>query len=198
MTNLRRKELYDFLKKEGANCNYCELSKTRTNTVWGEGDEQSDILFLGQCPGEEEDKLGRPFVGKSGKLLRTTLIEVGFDLEKCYIMNCIMCNPPKNRNPSLNEIESCHKWFKLKIKYYNPKLVVAIGKFSLSKLLNKPLEEIKIGKEVCKILFCDYAHYVIPIFHPSFILRTNKKEEFQNQIKFIYDKAIQLKLKGIS
>jgi len=156
------------LEKICKNCTLCDLSKTRTNVVFGEGNPNADIMFIGEGPGEMEDKTGRPFVGRAGKLL-TKIIENVLKLsrEDVYIANIVKCRPPNNRVPTIEEAESCKPYLLKQIEIVNPKILVCLGKTAFMYLMNENLPISKVRGQI----FEYKGRKVIPTYHPSFLLR---------------------------
>ena len=165
------------LKNIVLNCNLCNLSKTRTNIVFGEGNPHSKIFFIGEAPGRDEDLQGKPFVGRSGQLL-TKMIEnvLNIKREEVYITNIVKCRPPQNRDPEIEEIESCKPYLLKQIDIIKPKIIVTLGRIAFKYLLN---EEIPITKARGNIYNFNGIK-VIPTYHPSYLLRnpSKKKEAF--------------------
>ncbi len=162
------------LKKEILAFEGCALKKTAISTVFGYGNENSDILFLGEGPGAEEDKEGKPFVGKSGKLLTLALQSIGLLREDIFITNTVFWRPPGNRAPTSQEMQACEPFVEKIIELVNPKVVVALGstpyKF-LSKELNPRITKDR-GK-LKKALFNSGKEFnYIPTFHPAYLLRS--------------------------
>ncbi len=121
------------LDREISLCQDCELAKTRNTVVPGEGTENAEIMFIGEAPGFYEDKQGRPFVGSAGKFLDELLQSINLDRTKVYICNVIKCRPPSNRDPLPQEVESCRKWLDRQIETISPKVIVTLGRHSMSK-----------------------------------------------------------------
>lgn len=113
-------------------CTACDLCQGRTQAVPGEGPENAQIMFVGEGPGFNEDKLGRPFVGQAGKFLESLLASIGLTREDVYIANVVKCRPPNNRDPLPNEVDSCRPYLLKQIELINPALIVTLGRFSLS------------------------------------------------------------------
>ncbi|MDD4203228.1 MAG: uracil-DNA glycosylase [Candidatus Omnitrophica bacterium] len=156
------------MKKEVVTCQKCSLCKTRTNVVFGEGSEKAELVFVGEAPGEDEDIMARPFVGKAGQLL-TQIIEKGMKLkrEDVYICNVLKCRPPQNRNPLPDEIDKCEKYLLQQLKIIKPKVICTLGKFASQTLLKSetPISKLR-GK------FYDYHGIsLMPTFHPAYLLR---------------------------
>jgi len=167
------------LKKICENCTLCDLSKTRTNVVFGEGSPNADIMFIGEGPGEMEDKSGRPFVGRAGKLL-TKMIENVLKLPRneVYIANIVKCRPPNNRVPSIEEAEACKPYLLKQIEIINPKILVCLGKTAFMYLLNDNTPISRVRGQIFEFK----GKKVIPTYHPSFLLRnpSAKKEAYQD------------------
>lgn len=121
-------DLYD----EIALCQQCEIAKLRTNVVPGEGAEDADIMFIGEAPGFHEDRQGRPFIGAAGKFLDELLTSIGLDRQTIYIANVIKCRPSSNRDPLPAEIDNCHGWLDRQMEIIKPKMIVTLGRFSMS------------------------------------------------------------------
>ena len=125
------------LNGEIARCQRCEIAKTRTNAVPGEGAEDADILFIGEGPGWHEDQQGRPFVGPAGKYLDDLLASINLNRSQVYIANVIKCRPPGNRDPLPTEINNCNQWLDRQIEMIRPKIIVTMAKFFPGKTISK-------------------------------------------------------------
>jgi DNA polymerase len=123
------------VKQDVIKCTKCELSKTRTNSVPGKGDFKSDVIFVGEAPGKNEDKNGEPFIGVAGKKLSAALEGAGVSRDKVYITNIVKCRPPKNRVPKTNERETCQDYLKQEIAIIKPKLICILGNTAFNSLL---------------------------------------------------------------
>lgn len=156
------------LKGKVATCQLCRLCESRTQTVFGFGDEKANWLFIGEAPGENEDKLGEPFVGAAGKLLDNILQALQINRhENVYIANVIKCRPPGNRNPMPNEIEKCEPYLKKQIDLIQPKILIALGRFAAQTLLktDKKIGSLRLQKH-------DYQNIpVVVTYHPAYLLR---------------------------
>ncbi len=175
------------LKEEILAFEGCALKKTAISTVFGYGNENSNILFLGEGPGAEEDKEGKPFVGKSGKLLTLALQSIGLNREDIFITNTVFWRPPGNRAPTNQEMQACEPFVEKIIELVNPKVIVALGstpyKF-LSKELNPRITKDR-GK-LKKALFKSGKEFnYIPTFHPAYLLRSplQKRAVWEDMIK---------------
>ncbi len=120
------------LYQEIALCHKCEIAKSRTHVVPGEGAENADILFIGEAPGWNEDQQGRPFVGPAGQFLDQLLASIGLRREQAYIANVIKCRPPENRDPLPVEISNCRQWLERQIELICPKMIVTLGRYSMA------------------------------------------------------------------
>ena len=165
------------LKKQALNCHLCELSKSRTHVVFGEGNESAEILFVGEGPGATEDSTGHPFVGRAGEVL-TNMIEkvLLIPRSEVYIANIVKCRPPNNRVPTPTEAHSCLPYLKKQIEIIRPKLVVTLGATAYHYLTGDESRITQIRGTVKK----QNGYKVIPTFHPSYLLRnpSAKKEAF--------------------
>jgi len=124
------------LNNEILKCRNCELAKTRTKVVPGEGNDNADIVFIGEAPGFYEDQQGRPFVGAAGKFLDELLESIDLDRTKVYICNIIKCRPPGNRDPLPQEIEACKKWLDHQLDIISPKAIVTLGRHSMARFFH--------------------------------------------------------------
>lgn len=179
-------ELYD----ECASCEKCELYKTRTNCVFGIGDKNADILFVGEAPGEKEDLSGTPFVGRAGQLLDKFLFAVDIPRESVYIANILKCRPPKNRDPKPNEEDACMDYLREQVRLIKPKMIVCLGRISAQRLIDPNYRITKEhGKWVQKGGFLMTA-----VYHPALLLRDpRKKEEMLEDMKAIKSKLDEMK-----
>ena len=169
------------LKTITLSCHLCDLAKTRKNVVFGEGNQNAKLMFIGEGPGESEDGSGRPFVGKAGELL-TAMIEkaVGVPRESVYIANIVKCRPPENRTPTHTEVAACKNYLLKQIELINPDVIVCLGATALNSLLNG---EFAITK-VRGMRYSFGNKTVIPTYHPSYLLRnpSAKKEAYEDML----------------
>jgi len=153
---------------EASTCTRCALAAGRTNVVFGMGDPTSDLMFIGEGPGAEEDKQGLPFVGRSGKLLDQLMLEeLGLTRERVYIANVVKCRPPNNRDPLPEEIDACRPYLEAQLEHIAPKVVVTLGKFAGQLLLQS-----KEG--ITRLRGQSYpfgAAVLVPTVHPAYVLR---------------------------
>jgi len=170
-------KLYE-INKQVMSCKKCPLYKTRNNTVFGEGNLDADIMFIGEGPGANEDLTGRPFVGKAGELL-VKIIENVMKLkrEDVYMANIVKCRPPGNRNPNNIEVSNCINYLHKQITIINPKIIIPLGTVALSTLLPQHRSIVKSrGQNMVLALSKDNIYDVIPTYHPSYLLRGDKAE----------------------
>ncbi len=154
-------------------CTKCSLHKTKTNYVPGEGNISPEIMFVGEGPGETEDKFGRPFIGKAGQLLEKIIDKMGYSRETVFIGNIVKCRPPNNRDPQEDEVKACISFLEAQIKILEPKVIVCLGKVALNNLLNSNYPISKVRGQLFS--FMDIP--VIPTYHPAFILHKKDREE---------------------
>ena len=159
----------DQLRDDALDCTRCPLAhEGRQQVVFGVGDPTSDLLFVGEAPGAEEDKRGEPFVGRSGQLLDRLLAEeLELTRDRCYIANVVKCRPPGNRDPRPDEIETCRPWLEQQIERIQPRVVVTLGKFAGQLLLGSKEGITKLrGRE-----YPFHEGVLIPTVHPAYVLR---------------------------
>lgn len=154
-------------------CHACPLSETRTNCVFGIGNENADLMFIGEAPGESEDLSGIPFVGRAGQLLDKFLYAVDIDRSSVYIANILKCRPPKNRDPLPEEEDACISFLREQVAEIKPKIIVCLGRIAAMRLI-KP--DFKITKEH-GIWFKKGDYLICAVYHPAALLRDPKKKE---------------------
>jgi uracil-DNA glycosylase len=153
-------------------CRQCRLHRGRTHVVFGVGNPQAELMFVGEAPGRDEDLQGEPFVGRAGQLLTRIIEAIGLTRRDVYIANVIKCRPPNNRNPQEEEIARCEPYLVHQIELIKPRLIVALGTFAAQTLLktNLPISQLR-GR------FHDYHGVrVMPTFHPAFLLRNPERK----------------------
>ncbi len=144
-------------------CQQCQLASTRTQVVFGVGNPNAAIMFIGEAPGFYEDKQGEPFVGAAGKLLTELLELAGLFRKDVYIANVIKCRPPDNRNPMPDEIETCKPFLMRQIELINPKVICTLGNFAIRTMLGKQVSITKIRGQHFDI----QGFHVLPMLHPA-------------------------------
>ena len=161
-------ELHELVERVRV-CTLCELSSGRTNAVPGEGKATSGLMFIGEAPGFNEDRQGRPFVGRSGKLLEKLIAKIPQRREHVYITNVIKCRPPENRDPLPHEVESCWPYLEKQIDLINPRVIVTLGRHALMRFF----PEARISRDHGKLLRWR-NRIVFPIYHPAAALRSSQ------------------------
>ena len=170
------------LKQSCTNCQKCKLYTTRQNIVFGVGNENAKIMFIGEGPGGDEDRLGEPFVGKAGQLMNKAFDIVGIKREDVYIANIVKCRPPNNRDPEEDEIIACMDYLRNQVMIIKPKIIVLLGRIALQNILGK---EYKITASRGKWVEKKGIMYM-PTWHPAALLRDEtKKIEFLKDLKII-------------
>ena len=160
------------VREEMGECTRCKLHKGRTNLVFGVGNPRARLMFVGEAPGEDEDKKGEPFVGKAGQLLTKMIEAMGLEREDVYICNTVKCRPPNNRNPEPDELSSCEPFLKGQLAAVKPEAIVTLGKFAAQALLR---DETPISR-----MRGNWREYegipVMPTFHPAYLLRSPQEK----------------------
>jgi uracil-DNA glycosylase len=171
-TAAERRQLLKAVYEEARQCVRCPLHQTRTTVVFGAGNADADLMFIGEAPGANEDRLGLPFVGQAGKLLDKLLAEIGMERGDVFIANTLMCRPPDNRDPHPNEIESCQGYLYRKVELIQPIVICTLGNFS-TKLLRADTTGISRlhGREEVRVLGTR-AVRLYPLYHPAAALYT--------------------------
>jgi uracil-DNA glycosylase family 4 len=172
-------------------CRKCRLCETRKNVVFGVGNREADIMFIGEGPGADEDTQGEPFVGKAGKLMNMAFDMLGVKREEVYIANIVKCRPPNNRNPQDDEAENCLDYLRNQVILVKPKIIVLLGSVALKNVLGK---EYGITASRGKWLERKGILYM-PTWHPAALLRDeNKKIDFWKDLKLVKQKADEMKI----
>lgn len=157
------------LAREAAGCTRCPLAAGRTQVVFGVGDPEADLMFVGEGPGRDEDLQGEPFVGRSGKLLdRLLLEELGLDRRSVYIANVVKCRPPDNRDPRAEEIAACRPYLDSQLSLIDPRVVVTLGNFATKLLLDTDLGITKLRGRAYEV----GPRRLVPTYHPAAALRS--------------------------
>jgi uracil-DNA glycosylase len=179
---------------EAAGCTRCKLAQGRTQVVFGDGNSDADLLFIGEGPGFHEDKQGVPFVGAAGTLLNRMLGEIGLAREDVYIANIVNCRPPGNRDPQPDEIEACTPWLVEQISLIQPKVIVTLGNFATKYVLNTATGITRLRGQVHDW----HGRTVIPTFHPAAILHGGGEKSRQFQLLQDDFKLVKLTLDDIA
>ncbi|MGN6201928.1 MAG: uracil-DNA glycosylase [Solirubrobacterales bacterium] len=172
----RREQLVE-LYKEVQRCEKCPLHETRTKVVFGAGNADADVMFVGEAPGAEEDRQGLPFVGRAGQLLNQLLEEIGLSREEVFIANVLKNRPPGNRDPQPQEIQACEPWLWRQVALIEPRVVCTLGNFSTKLLSGSPTGITKVRGTPQVHELGGRMVYLLPLFHPAAALRTPAVKE---------------------
>ena len=164
---------WDELRQCVAGCTRCELSQSRTNTVFGVGDPEADWMIIGEAPGAEEDRQGEPFVGRAGKLLDQMLVAIGESRESVFIANILKCRPPDNRDPKPEEAASCREYLNNQIALIRPKIILAAGRIAAQNLLGT---DDPVGRMRGHSYDLDGIPLVVT-YHPAYLLRSPSQKQ---------------------
>lgn len=180
---------WDALYEACMGCRKCPLAETRHHVVFGEGARDAEVMLIGEGPGEQEDRTGRPFVGRAGKLLDDMLAMIDLDRERVFIGNMVKCRPPENRDPLNLEQEACIGYLRNQVALIKPKIIVCLGRIAAIKLIR---EDFKITREHGQ-WFEKAGVQMTALYHPSALLRDPRKrpESFEDL------KALQAKIREI-
>jgi DNA polymerase len=190
MTPEEKKKELEKIAQEIRDFKGLEIAKNCIKAVPGEGDPDAKIMFIGEAPGADEDAQGRPFVGRSGQLLRATITEANIKLDKVFITNIVKYRPPENRDPSVEEISACQDWLDRQIQIIEPATIVTLGRFSMAKFL----PDVKISQVHGKgqeIEFLEKKYFLVTMYHPAFAIRgTTNMNEFKKDFANLRQMAI--------
>src|SRR5947207_6066735 len=172
---------WDDLQRIAMACTKCRLAGTRTQVVYGVGNPNADLMFIGEAPGRDEDLQGKPFVGRAGALLTDIIKAMKLTRDDVYIANVIKCRPPENRNPEPDELDACRPHIRRQVEIIQPRVIVTLGRFALQSLTEKAfaISDVR-GK------WLDYNGIkLMPTYHPAYLLRTPsaKKEVWADMKK---------------
>ncbi len=163
------------IRADLGDCTRCGLCETRDQIVFGEGDPAAPVVFVGEGPGADEDRSGRPFVGRAGELLSKMIAAVGWRREDVYICNIVKCRPPGNRDPRLEEVAMCQPFLEQQLRAIDPAAIVTLGKPATSTLLGRPVAITKLRGQ-----WQEWNGYALmPTFHPAYLLRNYTREARQ-------------------
>ncbi len=174
------------IRDDIGDCQRCKLSKGRTNIVYGVGDPNAQLMFIGEAPGRDEDLKGEPFVGRAGQLLTKMIDAMGLSRAQVYIANIVKCRPPDNRYPEDDEVETCQPFLMRQIEAIRPKVIISLGNLATQTLL-----QTKTGITALHGTFRDFhGSQLMPTYHPAFLLRNpNMKkpcwEDLQKVMEFL-------------
>jgi uracil-DNA glycosylase family 4 len=167
-----RRERLVQLYREASECTRCPLAETRTRVVFGAGNADSDLMFVGEAPGAEEDRQGLPFVGRAGALLTDLVEGIGMTREDVFVANVLKCRPPGNRDPQPIEVESCHPYLLEQIELIRPRVIGTLGNFATRLITGSraPISKVRGAPQIHTI--AGVPLFVMPLFHPAAALRT--------------------------
>ncbi len=178
-------ETWEKLEESIQNCQKCKLCKTRQNIVFGVGNKNAKIMFIGEGPGADEDRQGEPFVGRAGKLMDMAFDMVGIKREEVYIANIVKCRPPANRDPEEDEATACINYLRNQVMLVKPEIIVLLGRIALQNILGK---EYGITASRGKWVEKKGIQYM-PTWHPAALLRDeSKKVEFIKDLMLVKEK----------
>ena len=169
---------WNVLRAAVAGCMACDLHKTRTQTVFGVGNEQANLMIIGEAPGFHEDQQGEPFVGRAGQLLNAMLESIGFSREQVFIANILKCRPPGNRDPLVGEVQQCTPFLQKQIALIQPKLLLAVGRIAAHYLLETKSSLMQLRGKLHQY----GGTPLIITYHPAYLLRNpvDKGKAFQD------------------
>jgi len=176
------------IKNEVLDCKKCQLYKTRTYPVIGQGNHQTKIVIVGEAPGSNEDKTGRPFCGQAGNILDELLSLVGIRRKEIYITNILKCRPPNNRNPSKDEIKACHPYLLRQLEIIKPKIICCLGNFATQFIMEKfgLTDKIEGISKIHGQIFVNDDLKIISLYHPAVVTyNTAMKEVLENDFKIL-------------
>ncbi|HET8773226.1 MAG TPA: uracil-DNA glycosylase [Thermoanaerobaculia bacterium] len=158
---------FDSLRAEALACTKCRLAGGRKNVVFGVGNPNADLMFVGEAPGRDEDERGEPFVGRAGQLLTDIIKAMKLTRDDVYIANVIKCRPPENRNPEPDELDACRPFIRRQVELIQPKVIVTLGRFGLQSLTEKGY-----GISAVRGKWLEYDGIkLMPTYHPAYLLR---------------------------
>jgi len=167
----RREALID-VYREVADCERCPLSETRSRAVFGAGDADAELMFVGEAPGAEEDRQGLPFVGRAGQLLNQLLAEIGLGRDDVFVANVLKSRPPGNRDPQPEEIEACWPYLERQIQLIEPHVIATLGNFATKKITGSPIGITRVRGTPQVHELAGRTVFVFPLLHPAAALRT--------------------------
>lgn len=183
-------ESLESIRSDIGDCRRCKLAPTRTHIVFGSGNPNAELVFVGEAPGYDEDQQGLPFVGRAGQLLTKIIESINLKREEVYICNVLKCRPPENRNPEPDEVAACHPFLKRQLATIRPKVVCCLGTFAARTVLQTaaPISKLR-GR-----FFDMDGMRVIATFHPAYLLRSpDKKREVWEDMKQIRTELFRLR-----
>ena len=174
----------ELLRHEASACTRCGLSEVRQRVVFGEGPSSARVLFLGEAPGRMEDESGRPFCGRSGKLLDELMVAAGIQRDRAFVTSIVKCRPPENRDPKAAEIVACRMWLESQVELIQPKIVCTLGNFALRLVRGDRVGITAVHGQPESREFCGRQIILFPLFHPAAGLRsTRTREQLSNDLE---------------
>lgn len=181
-----RREALVEVYREASVCVRCPLSETRTKVVFGSGNSDAGLMFVGEAPGAEEDKTGLPFVGRAGKFLGELLEGIGMSRDDVFIANVLKCRPPGNRDPQPEEIETCRPWLETQVELIQPRVIGTLGNFATKLLTGQPTGITKVRGTAQHHTLGGRSVLLLPLFHPAAGLRTRQvADQLREDFKLI-------------
>jgi uracil-DNA glycosylase len=179
----RREALVDVYNQASV-CERCPLSETRNTVVFGAGDADANLMFVGEAPGAEEDRQGLPFVGRAGAFLTELIEGIGMTRDDVFITNVLQCRPPGNRDPQPEEIDACRPYLEQKVELIEPRVICTLGNFATKLLTANPTGITRVRGTAQEHVIGRRPVYMLPLFHPAAGLRTPRvaeqlREDFQ-------------------
>jgi uracil-DNA glycosylase len=172
-----RRQILVEVYNQASVCERCPLSETRNRVVFGAGNADADLMFVGEAPGAEEDRQGLPFVGRAGAFLTELIEGIGMTRDEVFINNVILCRPPGNRDPQPEEIDSCRPWLEQRINLIQPRVIGTLGNFATKLLTANPTGITKVRGTPQERVIGGRSVYMLPLFHPAAGLRTPRVAE---------------------
>jgi uracil-DNA glycosylase len=172
-----RREALVEVYNQASVCERCPLSETRNRVVFGAGNADADLMFVGEAPGAEEDRQGLPFVGRAGAFLTELIEGIGMTRDEVFINNVILCRPPGNRDPQPEEIDFCRPWLEQRINLIQPRVIGTLGNFATKLLTANPTGITKVRGTPQEHVIGGRSVYMLPLFHPAAGLRTPRVAE---------------------
>ena len=176
------------LEADALACTKCQLASTRTQVVFGVGNPEADLLFVGEGPGEQEDLKGEPFVGRAGQLLTQLIEGIGLTRQDVYIANVVKCRPPGNRDPQPDEISACAPWLDRQLELIRPRVIVTLGNFATKLLLDTKAGITRLRGQQFPFERAGIDAVLIPTLHPSAVLRSGGKALAEARADFVHVK----------
>ncbi|RAP23170.1 uracil-DNA glycosylase [Candidatus Marinamargulisbacteria bacterium SCGC AG-343-K17] len=170
---------HDMLKEHANSCDQCQLADERTNVVFNSGNTNAELMLIGEGPGQQEDEEGIPFIGRAGKLLTKILESVDIHRDDIYIANTVKCRPPNNRTPLPDEMTACQDYLIRQIQLVQPKIICLLGAAAVKAILGPTNTISKIRGQwiTIPVNYMSDDLYIMPMFHPSYLLRNSSKEK---------------------